>query len=148
MSNRRHRLGLTLIELLVVLAVAALIGVSVSFGTVRVLSQGYFTNTVDRITRTLRTAQIYSISGRDESSWGVHYGDSALILFKGTNFATRDSSFDVSTPLPSSVSITGWSDISFDRLRGTPASTPTILIEVLGRAGAVSVGPEGAINRP
>ena len=142
------RSGFTIIEIILVVGIVAVIGASVSAGTVQILSQSYFTNSVERVAHTLRTAQIYSVSGREDSSWGVHYEPHKLVLFKGTSYVSRDPSFDVETPIPNSVEVTGWSDVYFDRLRGLPSSTPTILIEVLGRAGAVAVTSEGAINRP
>jgi len=143
-----RRPGFTVIEIIIVVGIVAVIGASISAGTVQILAQSYFTNSVERITHTLRTAQIYSVSGREDSSWGVHYEPDKLVLFKGTDYASRNPSFDVETPIPDSVEVTGWSDVYFDRLRGLPSATPTILIEVLGRAGAVAVGSEGAINRP
>lgn len=146
--TKRGKAGVTLIELLLVMAIVATTGVTVSAGTVQILSQSYFTNTIERLVHTLRTAQSYSTSGRGDSSWGVHLEGDILTLFKGTDFATRDASFDAETPIPSSVSISGWQDISFDKLRGLPSSTPNILIEVLGRSGAISLTSEGAVNRP
>ena len=144
--------GVTLIELLIVLAIIAITGLSVSFGAAQLLSQSYFNNTVERLVHTLRTAQSYSTSGRGDSVWGVHLEGDTLTLFAlgtGTDFATReDPSFDAETPLPSSVTITGWQDIYFDKLRGLPSATPNILIEVLGRSGAISLTTEGAVNRP
>jgi len=140
--------GMTLIELLIVLAIVAVTGLSVSFGAAGLLAQSYFNNSVERLVHTLRTAQIYSTSGRGDASWSVHYESNTITLFKGTDFATRDTSFDAQTPLPSSVVISGWQDISFDQLRGLPSTTPNILIEVLGRSGAVSLTTEGAVNRP
>jgi len=131
-----------------VLSIVAVIGIAVTPSTVQLLSQSYFTNTVERVTRTLRTAQIYSISGRESSAWGVHYESTKLVLFKGTDFGSRDTAFDVETPLSVSANLTGWVDVSFDRLRGTPSQTLTVQIETLGRVGFVTVGEEGAINRP
>ncbi|MEX1061663.1 MAG: prepilin-type N-terminal cleavage/methylation domain-containing protein [Patescibacteria group bacterium] len=147
-ENLARRPGVTLIELLLVLAIIGVTGLSVSFGTVQLLSQSYFSNTVERLVHTLRTAQIYSTSGRGDSSWGVHFEGDTVTLFKGQDFATRDASFDAETPIPSSVLISGWQDIYFDKLRGLPSSTPNILIEVLGRSGVVSLTTEGAVNRP
>lgn len=142
------RSGLTLIELLVVLGIMVIIGTFLSKDMTQLLAQSYFTNTVERVIRTLRTAQNYSFNGKEDSSWGVHYEQGKLVLFKGTDYAARDPSFDAETPIPLSVAITGWSDLYFDRLRGLPSATPNVLIESFGRAGVVSVGVEGVINRP
>ena len=144
----RKRKGFTLVELILVIGLAALVGAVSAPALSSFLARGYFTDGVEKIVRTLRTAQNYSFSGKEDSSWGVHYEPGKLVLFKGLDYATRDPSFDAETNLPSAVVVTGWVDLSFERLRGLPSATPNILIEVLGRAGFVSVGAEGAINRP
>ncbi len=147
-SSFLKRSGLTAIELLVVVAIMALLGVTSLVGGFQLLSQSYFTNTVERIVRTLRTAQIYSLSGKNDVSWGVHYESGQLILFKGADYATRDPDFDVPTAIPPAMAITGWNDIYFDRLRGTPSAPLSILVEWQGRAGTISVNSQGGITRP
>lgn len=144
----RKKSGLTLIELLLVMGIVIIIGVFASRDLTQQIAQGYFTNTVERIVRTLRTAQNYSFSGREDSSWGVHYEQGKIVLFKGTSYAGRDAAFDAEISIPVSVDISGWSDVYFDRLRGIPSATPNILVESFGRAGVISVGSEGLINRP
>lgn len=142
------RIGLTVIELLIVLGILGILGLFLTRDVSQILSRSHFTNTVERITRTLRTAQIYSISGRNGSAWGVHYETGKLVLFKGADYSARDISFDASVDIPLSVVITGWNDIYFDRLRGTPSTPVSIVVESQGRAGTISVNAQGGINRP
>src|SRR3989337_1788500 len=46
------------------------------------------------------------------------------------------------------VTITGWNDLYFDKLRGVTSVPLSILIEVSGRAGTISVNEQGGITRP
>ena len=147
-DHRVRRNGLTIIELLLVLGIFSIIGVGLGGGAFSLLFQSYFTNTVERMARTLHTAQIYSLSGRDDSSWGVHYAAGELVLFKGTDYVSRDPAFDAATDIPPSVTITGWNDLYFDKLRGVPSVPLSILIEISGRAGTISVNEQGGISRP
>ncbi|HEB13901.1 MAG TPA: prepilin-type N-terminal cleavage/methylation domain-containing protein, partial [candidate division WWE3 bacterium] len=62
--------GFTLIELILVMGIVVIIGVVASRDLTQQIAQGYFTNTVERLVRTLRTAQNYSFSGKEDSSWG------------------------------------------------------------------------------
>lgn len=148
MKRRPPLSGLTLIELLLVIGILAIVGAFLSRDATQVLSQSYFTNTVERIVRTLHTAQVYSFSGRNDSAWGVHYEPGKVVLFKGTGYVSRDPAFDAVTSIPSAVTITGWNDLSFDKLRGKPSVPLSILIEVSGRAGTVSVNEQGGMSRP
>lgn len=140
--------GLTVIELLVILGILSILGLFLARDASQILSQSYFTNSVERIAHTLRTAQIYSIGGKGDSSWGVHLESGKITLFKGTSWSARDPSFDISSDLPSALVVTGWSDIYFDKLRGVPSPTLSVLVEFQGRVGTISVGAQGAINRP
>jgi len=148
MKQPEARLGLTIIEILLVLGIFSVIGAIIGVGSSSLLFQSYFTNTVERVVRTLHTAQVYSFSGRNDSSWGVHYESGRVVLFKGTDYASRDSIFDAVTDIPAVVTITGWNDLYFDKLRGVPSVPLSILIEVSGRAGTISVNEQGGITRP
>lgn len=147
-SRFRKNTGFTVIELILVVGIMGILGLASTVGGFQLLSQGYFTNTVERITRTLRTAQIYSVSGRSDSAWGVHYEVGKLVLFKGSDYSNRDASFDAPADIPPSVVITGWNDIYFDKLRGTPSTPLSIVVESQNRVGTISVNEQGGINRP
>uniref|UniRef100_A0A831Z127 Prepilin-type N-terminal cleavage/methylation domain-containing protein n=1 Tax=candidate division WWE3 bacterium TaxID=2053526 RepID=A0A831Z127_UNCKA len=147
-GRRARRAGLTVVELLLVLGILSILGLFLSRDVSQVLSQSYFTNSVERIVHTLRTAQVYSIGGKEGSSWGLHLEAGKITLFKGTDWASRDSGFDVSSDLPASLLVTGWRDFYFDKLRGTPSEAFSFLVEYQKRVGTISVGSQGAINRP
>ena len=147
-DHRARRDGLTIIEILLVLGIFSVIGAIVGVGSSSLLFQSYFTNTVERVVRTLHTAQGYSFNCPADSSWGDHYESGRLALFKGAGYASRDPAFDAVTDIPAAVTITGWNDLYFDRLRGVPSVPLSILIEVSGRAGTVSVNEQGGITRP
>lgn len=138
----------TLMELLLVIGLFLVVSAVTAPALVSFLAQGYLTNSTERIVRTLRTAQSYSLSGKESSSWGIHYEPGKLVLFKGTDYATRDSAFDTETSLPSALTVTGWNDIYFDRLRGLPSNTLNIIVESLGRSRTIAVNGEGAVERP
>ncbi|OGC56118.1 hypothetical protein A2797_02025 [candidate division WWE3 bacterium RIFCSPHIGHO2_01_FULL_48_15] len=140
--------GFTLVELLVFLGLAAVAGTISAPALFQFLSRGYFTNGVEVVVRTLRTAQAYSVSGRDDSSWGVHFEPGKLVLFKGTSYATRDPSFDAETALNSSLVIEGWQDVYFNKLRGLPSPNLNLKVKVSGREGDIKVKSEGRIERP
>jgi len=138
--------GFTLIELLIVIGIIGIIGATSTPYLSQFLAGGYLTTTNDKIVRTLRKAQAYSLNGKENSVWGVHCEPELLVLFKGGSYVTRDSSFDEKFNLPQMVNINGFADVSFQKGRGEPSGTLTITLSSLGEQKTVTINTEGAID--
>lgn len=140
------KFGFTLIELLLVIGIIwILAGVSAPFMST-FLGSKQLTTTTDKIVRTLRKAQNYALSGKGGSVWGVHYESKLLVLFKGSSYATRDSAFDEKFSLPQTVTVNGWTDIDFQKLRGQPSQTLLVTIKMLNEQQTVTVNAEGMVD--
>ena len=136
----------TLVELLVVIGIIwALAGVSAPFLST-FLGSKQLATTTDKIVRTLRKAQNYTLSGKEDDVWGVHYESGLLVLFKGSTYPPGGTSFDEKFNLPRTVEINGWADVYFQKLRGKPSQTPTITIKLLNEQQMVVVNSEGMVN--
>src|SRR5438045_2021465 len=87
--------GFTLIEVLIVMALAILIGLtSVPFLS-RFFTQNTVENTYEQLKGELRKAQTYAMIGKQNGSWGVHYGSSQMTLFQGSAFTGHpNTAFD------------------------------------------------------
>lgn len=137
----------TLIELLIVIGIiGALAGVSAPFLST-FLGGKQLTTTTDKVVRTLRKAQNYALSGKKDSVWGVHYESGLLVLFKGDDYDVRETDFDEKFNLPRIVSIAGWTDIYFRKLRGKPLpETLEITITMLNEEQTVTINSEGTVD--
>ena len=151
----------TLIELLLVVGILIiLIAIAVpnfrSFQKETVLN-----NSTEEIIATLRLAQSKTLASERASQWGVYFETVTQphqhTLFKGENYAARDSSFDETHKLPSAVEIygidlNGGNEAVFNRVTGTVnpsgslslrlksdlTKTKTIYIEETGRVSLTS----------
>lgn len=86
--------GFTLVELLLVIAIVAFVGAtSIPVGSA-FLVRNQLKNKTNEIVSSMRTAQLESISGKEDSQWGVSIDASEIILFKGSSYIARDSDFD------------------------------------------------------
>jgi type II secretory pathway pseudopilin PulG len=113
----------TLIEILISILIFTFL---VSFLTVGInfYKRQELENQAQNIVETLRKAQLKSISGEFDSSFGVHFEESDYILFKGNSFSERDPDFDEVFNLPPLIKLEGLSEIVFLKTEGMPKENP------------------------
>lgn len=144
MSSR----GFTLIEFMLVVALfLVLAGMAPSFYS-RFLLQNAVSDTADRLAFSFRTAQGYALSGKGSAPWGVALNGNSIVLFRGANFATRNSALDRRVSVPANVSISGFTETSFSRVSGIP--TAPLLVSITASGGAsrtVTVNALGVVSR-
>lgn len=139
--------GFTLIELLLsVTILSLLVGLSLpvyeSF-----VRRNDLDLTTQGIVSMIRRAQTYARGVDEDSVWGVRFQSSDVSLFKGTSYMTRDVNFDEILPLPSSVTISGTSEISFGKLNGLPSQSATVTLgSSTNDIRTVTVNAEGMVD--
>ncbi|HZE87879.1 MAG TPA: prepilin-type N-terminal cleavage/methylation domain-containing protein [Methylomirabilota bacterium] len=139
--------GFTLIELMVVMSLIASLGFLSTGFYARFYSQNNVANVVDQLTGELHKAQIYSMIGKQKEAWGVHNGATQIVLFQGNTYATRNSALDEQFTVNNIIVISGFTDIIFTRMTGTPSATPTITITGKNSTKTIVVTSQGAVNK-
>lgn len=139
--------GFTLIEILLVIAIVLTVGFfSAAFST-RLIPQMAVRDAHEQLRSVLKKAESYSIAGRGKSSWGVHYGNSIVTLFKGSSYAEREQSFDQNTEIHEKVSMANFSEVVFVRPEGRPNSPISNITLEWGREStSFSLNSEGALE--
>jgi prepilin-type N-terminal cleavage/methylation domain-containing protein len=132
--------GVTLIELLVVIAIIAILGATTIPVGSGFLIRNNFANKQNELIASLRTAQLNSISGKENSQWGVEISASTIKLY-----AAGDSNFDQSFDIPSSISITE-DTILFDQLTGNPDAIATLTVSSSNSSKTITVNQLGVVN--
>lgn len=120
--------GFTLIEVLLSVAIISLItGMSLP-----VLASFNDRNDLDLtaqgIVSQLRRAQTYARAVNGDSQWGVYAQNGSAVLFKGSSYAARDTSYDEPTTISPTVTVTGLSEFLFAKLDGTPSTTGSVTL--------------------
>lgn len=128
--------GFTLIELLLVIAILVIItGLSVPiYGNLQIKTQ--INENISLIIQTLRTAKERSISRVNDSAHGIYFeinpgADDKFILYQGSSYASRNSSYDRETVLDSTLHIiTNLTDneVNFSKGLGLPNNVGTITL--------------------
>lgn len=139
--------GFTLLELLLSIAIIAILsGLSVP-----VYQSFQVKNDLDMAANTIiqsyRRAQVLSQAVDGDTSWGVNAGNNAIIVFKGSSFASRDSNFDEVFDLPSTITPSGLQAIVFTKFSGLPQSSGTLTLSAsTNETKTLTVNSKGMVD--
>ena len=141
------RKGFTLPEIMLSLALLTIIGGM----TIPLYRTFMIRNDLDIATvslaQTMRRAQALSQAGDGDTTWGVHVGVGGILLFKGSSYVTRDMAFDENTQMPTSISVTGLTDVVFAKVTGAPYATgTTIFTSQSNEVRTITINEKGMVD--
>lgn len=132
--------GFTLIEILTVLGVLIII-TATAIPAFHSFYRGLdLTNITKELIQTLILAQNKTLASEGDSQWGLHFDTSSSIhqftLFKGEDYATRDTFFDKIYELPKTVEIyeidlEGENEVVFERVSGEASHIGTLNLRLI-----------------
>ncbi|MHA2055695.1 MAG: pilus assembly FimT family protein [Candidatus Hodarchaeales archaeon] len=144
----KQQVGVSLVELLLIIAIFTIFGATAySFGA-NFLSRNHLKNKTNEIVSSLRVAQINSISGKEDSQWGVYVDSNSIIMFMGSFYVSPGTSQDQTYDVQGRVSISPDPvEVVFDKLNGNPNSTVTITVSNnIGGSNTISVNEVGVVD--
>jgi hypothetical protein len=102
---------------------------------------------VNIIVQTIRRAQRQAFASQDESDWGILVGNSAITLFQGSSFATRNSSFDEVFTFSTELTLSGMQEVVFQRLSGIPNINGTLTIRnAINEPRSIIINEKGVVE--
>lgn len=121
--------GYTLIEMLLTIALLAILFA----GSYAIIDNNFIYRTeIEESTstsiRAIKTAQANSMIKLNDSSWGIKFLNAQIIVYKGDNYATRDSSYDIVYHLTQNISFSGDTEMDFEINSGELDSNKSINI--------------------
>lgn len=126
-SSQFSNKSFTLTELIVIIGILVIL-TAISISVFRFFQrESDLNNSTEEIINTLRLAQSKTLASEAASQYGLYFdtfvSPHQYILFKGSDFATRDTSFDEIYELPDTVEIYeinlgGGKEVVFNRLTG------------------------------
>ena len=138
--------GFTLIEVLVVIVVLAIIS-SAGVGAYSAFrSRNALAVTEELIISHAREAQLRAYAQLRNSNWGIHVSSTAVTIFAGSSFASRDTQQDIQTVFPGNV-VVSTTDIVFFLQTGRTVGTTTIPISYEDLHTTISVSSLGVFYR-
>jgi prepilin-type N-terminal cleavage/methylation domain-containing protein len=127
----KNNSGFTLIELVIVIAIISVLIAIVIPNFFSFNKSSNLDNSVREFISVLKLAQNKTLSSENYDQYGVYLNTgispNQYIIFKGTDYASRDTSFDQLYSLPEiiefyNVNLSGGNQIIFDRLTGASNS--------------------------
>lgn len=144
---KRTSAGFTLLEVILAVSLMIIIGsFSMSFAT-NFFLQNAAGNTQAQFIGEMRKAQMYAMSSKENSAWGIYYNANTITLFKGNSYITRDATWDERYVSNANLIVSGFSEVVFARLTGLPSTTGTITITGNGSSKTVTVNSQGVIGQ-
>jgi len=137
----------TYIELVIVLAVLVIIASVTMPTTFRFFKMQQLENTTENIVASLRQAKTLATTQKNDSSFGVAFSSETITLFQGTTFNLRDDEYDMVWSVPSSIIISGVSEVVFLKGTGTPSWFGTMLVQYGSSEQTISLNQLGLIER-
>jgi prepilin-type N-terminal cleavage/methylation domain-containing protein len=138
--------GFTIIEMLLVVAVLTIILLVASplYGSLNNSNQ--FDAATNILVQDLYQAQTHSRNQFQDSQWGVAVNGQVITLFSGATYASRNTANDVTYTVPSSIALSGSSQVVYSKLYGLPTATGAFGVSGGGRTGTVTVNSKGTVE--
>ena len=152
MAGRRENIkaskGFTLVEILIVFSII----VVVSAVTIPLYNRWQVANTIasekTEVAQHLRLAQTRARSGLGDKNHGLYFQSNNYTIFEGDDYLTRDQGEDEFYYLPTSVVISGFSEIIFIKQTGIPNITGTLTLTntITSETATIDINSQGLID--
>jgi len=157
MSNGRlnGKSGFTLVEMILTVSLFALIFASVSVVFANMVNAQGLLSKGNEVVQSLREARSNAVAQRENSDWGVRLDNISsphqYIVFRGSTYASRDTSFDQVIIFPESVeldniSIGGGQDIIFIKRTGRTSQSGSFDLIADSETYTVSINSLGLVD--
>ena len=139
--------GFTLPEVLLSVALLTIIG-GMSIPMYRVfMVRDELDSAATTLAQNLRRAQMLSRSSSGDMTRGVHVGVGSILIYKGSNYVLRDSSFDENTSIPTTIVPTGTTEVTFSKVTGLPSATGTFtLTSQANEKRTITINEKGTVD--
>lgn len=137
-----------MLELLLVMASITIIA-SLSLPIYSALQPRNDLNVATNVTaQSLRRAQLLSQSGSGNTTWGVKVQPGSIVVFKGANYTSRDAAYDEIFPIAGNISVSGISEVVFDKTIGNAQTTGnlTLISPLNGENLTVNINAKGTVT--
>jgi type II secretory pathway pseudopilin PulG len=147
MSKLADSRGFTLVEVLLSIVLIIIITTSVTVPLSRLSNSGSgLSAATSTFASKTRLAQSHARMSYQDDAWGVKIEQSAITAFKGADFASRDQSFDIKSPISNNLDSAGLDEIVFSKISGLPNNTGTLTLSNDNQSISIEINDLGVIE--
>lgn len=139
--------GFTLLEVLLsIVLIGILVGVSVpAYYTL------FYKNDLDvaknQVAQSLGRAAFLALSSDGDNNWGVQIQTGVITIFQGASYSSRNTDYDETYSIASSITPSGLTEIVFNKMTGLPQSTGDIILtSTNGDTKTITINSKGTVN--
>ncbi|MEI7480069.1 MAG: type II secretion system protein [bacterium] len=85
-KNKKNKNGFTLIEIMIVIAIGVILATIVTFSFFAMKERGNINKNISQAKVLLEQAKVQSVSGLNDTNYGVHVQFDKLVLFSGSTY--------------------------------------------------------------
>lgn len=138
--------GFSLLEILLTISILAL--------SAGILSPIYFSmqtresleTKTETIVSSLRRAQILSMSGEHDSSWGLKVLEEEVVIFKGLDYLSRDVDYDEIIVVDRKIITSGLDEFVFNKISGDTDNFGDIRLDSVSQVRNINVNKKGIVS--
>lgn len=125
-AKRRRFPGFTLLEVAVTLGLAGVLGTVMIPNFFSYRAQNDLSMAVSQVVQALGSARVFSQSNKYDSLWGFRVAEG--VLFQGSSYASRNTSADITFPMPDTIVSSGLQEAVFTQVTGRVVQGGVILL--------------------
>jgi type II secretory pathway pseudopilin PulG len=147
MSKLADSKGFTLVEVLLSIVLIIVITTSVTVPLSRLSNSGSGLSVAgSTFANKTRLAQSHARMSYQDDAWGVKIEQGTITTFKGTDFASRDQSFDIKSPISNNLESNGLNEVVFSKISGLPNNTGTLTLSNDNQSLNIELNEQGVVE--
>jgi len=100
----------------------------------------------NQIIQCLRRASFLSAASVEDDTWGVYIQRSSVVIFRGSDYSSREEEYDETYIIPSEITPSGLNEIVFEKMTGLPQESGEIIISSGNDSKTIIINDKGAIS--
>ncbi len=133
-------------EIIIVIGIFAVLAVFTAPTIIKFFQWQNVDDVAASVESTLRQARSQAMYQKNDASHGVKLLSGSYVLFQGNSYASRTISYDLTTAVPTGITFSGITEVTFTKRTGLPSTTGTVTIQSPTKTKTITINSQGLIQ--